>query len=843
MTGRVARVAVVATLLSSASAHAEETSPPVVLHAHQAPYPEAAYPQDQAPRETPVTLELLVTIDTLGHVIDATVARSGGDAFDHAALRAVRTWHFAPGKRNGKAVVSRIRVPFSFAPIARDTGPQELPAATLPSEAAPVVPPAPPPPPPPEEVRVVGFATIPSRGAGDHEIPIGKLATVPRNDAAGLLRLAPGVLLTNEGGTGHPYQIYLRGFDAREGQDIEFQVNGMPFNEVGNVHGNGLADTNFIIPELVRSLRVIEGPFAPQQGNFAVAGSALYDLGLSEAGFTAKATYGSFGTKRLLLTYRPASATEHTFGGAELMRSDGFGQNRNSERVSAISGYEGNLGKTATFRVLATSYATHYAQAGLLRQDDVESGRKGFYDTYDTQQGGDAARHSLGVTVYDRVHEAKVSQSAFLVLRDFRLRNNLTGFQADPQQTWQSVHPQRGDLIDQTSNTVTLGGRGSARQPFEFLGRKHEVEFGYLGRVDLVESAQRRNRLGTIIPYRTDLALNSALTNVGVYADANVRPSSWLTLRGGVRGDLFHYRVRNLCAQNTQASFGGDPIDTDCFASDRQGYRSPEQTATTSSTTVQPRGTVIVGPTKGFSFSASVGKGSRSLDPQYINQGLETPYAEVTAQEAGVAYARSLRSLDLLVRSVFFQTHVDRDLFFNQTEGRNTLANGTTRTGWAGNARATGAFYDIAANLTFVRAIFDDTKLVIPYAPGVIARLDGALFGSLPIAVAGRRLSASLGTGLSFIGSRPLPLGETSQTQLLLDAGAQLRYREITLGLMGTNLLGRQYRMGEYNYVSDFRSQAYPTLVASRHFSAGEPTAVYATLAVTLGGADQESQP
>src|SRR5688500_12776189 len=51
-----------------------------------------------------------------------------------------------------------------------------------------------------------------NRGSGDVEIEVGRLAQVPRMDSASLLRLAPGVLLTNAGGLGHPYQIFLRGF-------------------------------------------------------------------------------------------------------------------------------------------------------------------------------------------------------------------------------------------------------------------------------------------------------------------------------------------------------------------------------------------------------------------------------------------------------------------------------------------------------------------------------------------------------------------------------------------------------------------------------------------------------
>ena len=157
-------------------------------------------------------------------------------------------------------------------------------------------------------------------------------------------------------------------------------------------------------------------------------------------------------------------------------------------------------------------------------------------------------------------------------------------------------------------------------------------------------------------------------------------------------------------------------------------------------------------------------------------------------------------------------------------------SNGTTRTGWSGNARVTGSFFDVAGNLTLVRATFDDTHLVIPYSPGVVARLDGALFGTLPVRLFGTALEGSLGSGFSFVGQRPLPLGEKSDVQLLLDAGANVRWRWISLGIVSTNLLGRRYRLGEYNYVSDFRSQPYPTSVASRHFSAGEPRAVYGTL-------------
>jgi len=836
----------IALLPALAAAQVPEQSATGVIPPQVEQRQDPEYPRGE-PSMKSVDVELLVTIDRHGDVTDVAVAESGGQLFDEAAAQAVRTWKFAPARRAGVPVASRIRLPIHFAPSAPALAvpdpvptlptPGATPVARVESNAsshqtgAPQLAPE-----PAREILVRGHSSLPSRGASDYDVNIGRLAQVPHGDAASLLRLAPGVLLTNEGGVGHPYQIFLRGFDAREGQDIEFTVDGVPLNEVGNPHGNGLADTHFIIPELVQHLRVVEGPFAPQQGNFAVAGSAAYDLGVPTPGFTAQLMAGSFNTKRLLLMWRPPASSDHTFGGAEVFSTDGYGQNRAAERATAMAGYETSLGQSASLRLLATTYAAHYGQAGVLRLDDVQAGRKGFYDTYDTTQGGDSTRHSLAATVDGRSGGMKLSQSMFLVLRDFRLRQNLTGFNQDPQQTWQSLHSQRGDLIDQQSGTLTLGGRGSARQKWKTLRQTQELELGYFGRYDRVDATQKRDRAGTTIPYRTDLDLASGLTNVGVYVDASLKPLSWITVRGGVRADFYHYQVTNRCALTTQNSFGGDPLDTECFSSDRVGYRSAEQTASTSASIFQPRVTLLLGSFQGFTVSVSHGRGSRSIDPQYINQDLKTPFAKVDASELGVLYQRAFRALDLSARSVFFQTQVDKDLFFNETEGRNTLADGTTRTGWAGNVRATGGFFDLAANLTLVKATFDDTHLAIPYAPGLVARVDGVIFGDLPLG-----LSGSFGSGVSYVGKRPLPYEEFSDTTFLVDIGASLRYRAISVGLISTNLLDRRYRLAEYNYASDFGSQDYPTLVPARHFAAGEPRAIYGTLTVLLDG--QEAAP
>jgi iron complex outermembrane recepter protein len=689
-------------------------------------------------------------------------------------------------------------------------------------------------------VTVRGRAPVPSRGASDFNLRVGELSRVPRQNAADLLKLAPGILLTNKGGDGHAEQVFLRGFDAREGQDIEFTAGGVPINEAGNLHGNGYADLHFIIPELVEGLRVVEGPFDPRQGNFAVAGSAAYDLGLARRGLTAKYTQGSFSTQRMLILWGPSSQNTHTFAGAELFDSDGYGQNRGSKRGSAMGQYEGRLGSGGSWRLGAQAYTSQFKSAGVVRADDVANERIGFYDTYDRRQGGDSSRYSVWGDIETKSGDTLLKQQVFFIVRDMRLRENFTGFLLDVQAPQQNPHQQRGDLLDLHVDSQTLGARGSARWRTKALGQTQELELGYFARADRTGSSQQRIESATSVPYLTETDLDSRLGNIGIYGDAGLRPFEWLTLRGGVRGDIFSYDVLDRCAQRTvrQPSASNPPGDESCLSQQDLGrYREPNDRRGTASIAVLPRGSVLIGPFAGFTASVSLGKGIRSIDPVYINQDLPTPFASVEAGELGMSYARGIgRDVELMARSIFFQTHVDRDLVFSETAGRATLANGTTRTGWVGAVRATGPWFDQAANVTFVRSTFDDTHLLVPYVPDVVVRSDTAVHHDLPWHPSGETLTGALATGITYVGRRALPYGQRSDEIFTVDASASIGWRMFEVALVATNLLDRRYRLSEFNYASDFRSASQPTLVPGRHFSAGAPRGLFLTLTATLGG-------
>jgi TonB family protein len=856
--------------------------PPSVVHRVDPVYPPSAL----AAREQGDVV-LTLTIDVEGHVSKVELAQSSGATdLDDAAITAARKWTFVPAMRGATRLASRIRMKFSLAPP-EPPAPSPAPAAppTPPPPAPPAAPGAPAGAAPPEAVRVAPFrsstampaaaassssaapgvrpvATEKSadeegvqqvdihghlearqHGASDYQFVLDKQKVIPRANASHALELMPGFFLSNEGGAGHAEQVFLRGFDAREGQDLEFTVDGVPINDSGNYHGNGYADTHFIIPELIYSLRVLEGPYAPQQGNFAVAGSADYHLGLDRRGLTTQYTVGSYNTQRLLLMWGPNDAPAGTFAAAEYYTTDGFGVNRQAKRGTAIGQWETPLGR-GTLRINATAYFTEYSNAGVVREDDYESGKVDFYGTEDPNQTGNtASRASASITYEKRFKDIDSSQQLYFVDRTMRLRENWTGFLLDVQQPTQEPHAQRGDLIDFHFDEISVGARGMARWHGSIAGLRQELEAGYFGRLDQTDSTQDRIAAGSNTPYLQDANLTSTLGDVGVYLDGNVRVLPWLSARGGVRADMFFFDVLNHCdvksVDDPSKAVAASQIDQSCLSELEHGvYREPFQRSATGSGAIMPRGTLLVGPFQGFEFTLSAGNGVRSVDPSYVSQGLQTPFVSAQSRDLGVSYQATVgESIGLVAKSVFFQTHVDQDLLFNPTEGRNTLANGSTRTGWAGSVRALGPFYDVAANATFVKAAFDDTGLLVPYVPDVVVRGDLVAFHDLPWPIAHEPVRGVLGYGLSYVGRRPLPYSGLGDVYFISDATLGVAWDVFEVRLEGTNLFDSKYRLGEYNYASNFqRLLPAPTLAPERAFTAGAPRMVLLDLLVTLGG-------
>lgn len=72
------------------------------------------YPAEMRRRKADGTVFVLFVVDPEGKVVNPRVERSTDQAFEKAALDAVRQWRFEPATRNGSKVHCRMRVPIRF---------------------------------------------------------------------------------------------------------------------------------------------------------------------------------------------------------------------------------------------------------------------------------------------------------------------------------------------------------------------------------------------------------------------------------------------------------------------------------------------------------------------------------------------------------------------------------------------------------------------------------------------------------------------------------------------------------------------------------------------------------
>ncbi len=76
--------------------------------------PAPIYPPELARKSLQGTVYILFVVDQNGRTRDLKVQKSSHPVFNNPALKAVKQWKFEPGKRKGKPVQFRMRVPITF---------------------------------------------------------------------------------------------------------------------------------------------------------------------------------------------------------------------------------------------------------------------------------------------------------------------------------------------------------------------------------------------------------------------------------------------------------------------------------------------------------------------------------------------------------------------------------------------------------------------------------------------------------------------------------------------------------------------------------------------------------
>ncbi|MBK7827656.1 TonB-dependent receptor [Nannocystis sp.] len=727
------------------------------------------------------------------------------------------------------APVPTASAPAPVAPVPSDSSTQPVPSAgSAPSPGDEGV----------IEVSTHGRRPPPPRAASDFVLGPEVLNAAPKQSSGDMLTRAPGVYVSRPEGDAVAHEIYLRGFNAAHGQDIEFTVGGAPINQISHLHGQGYADLNFILPEVVRSIRVTEGVYDPHQGDFAVAGSIDFDLGVAQRGFLLRSTGGSFGTFRQLAMWAPRGQSEETFAAAAIRRSSGFGMNRGALSGTglgqfAFTGPGGLAGK-----LMVAAHAARAGMAGVLRNDDVEAGRVGFYDRYPDPgagaQSASAARGQLGLELTHRSETGgRTLFAAHAALVDFHSRENFTGYlqRSMVMPAWVG----RGDLIEQQNRDLGGGFRLSHRtgwwRPARWFAAT--LELGSSARIHRVRQAQNLLQAPSNETWDHRVDAEILATDVGLFADLELRFGKYVQLRGGARADVLHYDIDDHL---------GNFIAPYQVASHLVGYR---RTAT--GVAAGPRVALEVTPLPWLKTFVAYGQGYRSPQARQLEEGERAPFTKVHSVEGGVRLApRWRRPVELTAAG--YGTFLAQDLAFDPEEGRLEKIGPTRRSGVVAALQTRPwPWLQVSTSVTYVHAILtapppatvEDPNpayvagQLLPYVPPVVVRLDLGVSKDL-VQLGAHPLAMRLGGGFNYLSARPLPYGQSSDPLYLLDASASLRWSWIELGVEAYNLLARRYAASVYSFVSDWGTTPVPSRLPARHFAAGPPLSVLGTLTLSF---------
>ncbi len=653
----------------------------------------------------------------------------------------------------------------------------------------------------PPSTTITVRGRTPPRSASETVVEKPVLAAAPHRDATELLLTVPGVFVSQHGGEGKAQQIFFRGFDAVHGQDVEIWAAGAPVNDVSNIHGQGYADLHFIIPELVQEIRSTPGNYAPEQGDFAVAGSMRFKLGYTEPGVTAKASFGSFGARRYFMAYHPAGASDATFGAFEVASTNGFGPSRAARHASGMGQSTYDFGSGVTARVMASAYAGRFDSAGVLRLDDIESGKVDRLGTYDPKQGGYSSRAQLVLELKSEdepvgTHKpTSWSIAPYVVARSLKLRSNFTGFLNDPV---------AGDSVQQRNDAATVGATGSFRRELRLVSNHDSLDAGLSLRRDFIEQSQqglaRVNDLVTDNELHPGIKAQVRATNVAGYVDASLRPLRRVTLRAGLRADGLSYLTED------------------------KGGKSAGQARSALGAQLSKRGTLDVVVLPGLNALASYGEGFRSPQARSLGEGETTPFTRVVSYEAGLRY-RDGRRFSSAVAA--YRTQLSDDLVFDQSTARNELVPGTSRTGASLNLLSQPTDWLVSStSFTYTRAVFAGSDAqyaegdLLPYVPQVVARADLAVTPVLGKAF-GHDIKSHFGAAFTYLAHRPLPYAEIGHDVFLTDARVSLRVGPLETGIEAFNVFDSNWYDGEFVYASAFSGAA--SLVPTRHVTVGPP--------------------
>lgn len=430
--------------------------------------------------------------------------------------------------------------------------------------------------------------------ASSEEVVTGKeVNAVPFSRPGEALEIVPGLVVTQHSGEGKANQYFLRGFQLDHGTDLSLTLDGMPLNMRTHGHGQGYADANFLIPELLSSVLVRKGPYFADKGDFASAGAVdmqyidRLDKGLLQA------TGGSFAYGRLLGVKSFDVHGGSLLGAVEAGTYNGpWTRPDEMHKINSVLRWSRGT-QDDGLSLTAMAYANRWYSTDQIPLRAVSSGLVPLWGNIDPTDGGNTSRFSLSArwSQTDGAHSSRIE--AFAIRSTLNLYNNFTYFLGQPD---------LGDQFRQFDRRTVLGVNAQHAIKYEFAGLPVETRFGLQSRYDNIrvglQDAFRRQPFDTVT--------NSLVSegSIGLWTDTTVRWTPWLRTIGGVRLDYYGASVGSLQdLASAPKDDAGAPIWTAPWVSGRKN-------AALSS----PKASIILGPFEKTEFFLNFGEGFHSTD-------------------------------------------------------------------------------------------------------------------------------------------------------------------------------------------------------------------------------------
>jgi TonB family protein len=658
---------------ADASAPAEMTPPSLKDH------PEATYPAEALEDRVEGNVGLELDVDAAGVVAAVRVVAPAGHGFDQSAVEAARRFTFEPARRRGVGIASTVAFTYEF----------HLPPAPIPAAPPHEAPPAPPDAgagSSSEPYTTLVLGQKPVSAASSFVIRDRDFQLRPVGSVQDILRVTPGLVIVQHAGGGKANQYFLRGFDADHGTDLLLQIDGVPINLVSHAHGQGFADTNFIIPEVVERLEITKGPYFPSQGDFATAGAVnmisreAFEHSSAAAGFVGSPGHGQAG-------YRGLAIASPTFGdapvkatfAAEIGRTNGPFESPNQwDAYKLFNRLTFAPTPASSLSLIEMSYAGNWNGSGQVPARAVAQGLVGRFGAIDPSEGGDTARHQLALQYRLRPTDAsELKALAYIAAYRFNLFSNFTLFLRDPV---------NGDEIEQVDRRTFYGTKVSYRVLHNAGGVLLETTLGADLRSDdihaeLWDTAARAR----VLARRND---DVSETLLGAYLNEEIVPVRWLRVDAGARADFLSYAVSDHLPSTDPGAPSSGVGGAHLF--------SPKASAIA---------TALDRPRAQLALFANFGRGFHSNDVRgAFATPAVTPLARATGEELG-ARARLFDRWDLAAD--VWRLDLASETVWSGDEGTTSVGDPTTRHGLEFETRY-DVFPWLAADLalTFTKSRF-----------------------------------------------------------------------------------------------------------------------------------------